>query len=138
MDRLQALSRAECLELLAGSSLGRVAFTERALPAIRPVNYGLVGSHIVLHTSGDGLGRRLDGQIVAFEVDDIDVGAGTGWSVVLTGTARLLRAPSEVAAEDDVSFVSLAGLDHASTVTITPGEITGRRVAAVAAEPQPA
>lgn len=138
MDRLQALSRTECLELLSGCSLGRVAFTERALPAIRPVNYALVDSHIVLHTSGDGLGRRLDGQIVAFEVDDIDIEVGTGWSVVLTGTARLLRTPSDVAAEDAVTFVSLAGLDHASTVTITPGEITGRRVVPVPAQPQPA
>jgi nitroimidazol reductase NimA-like FMN-containing flavoprotein (pyridoxamine 5'-phosphate oxidase superfamily) len=138
MDRLQALSRAECLELLSHSSLGRVAFTERALPAIRPINYALVGSQIVLHTSGDGLGRRLDGQIVAFEVDDIDVAAGTGWSVVLTGTARLLRTPSDVAAADTVPFVSLAGLDHASTVTITPGEITGRRLVPALAAPQPA
>lgn len=131
MDRLQALSRAECLQLLSTSSLGRVAFTERALPAIRPVNFALVGSHIVLHTESDGLGRRLDGQIVAFEVDDIDGEAGTGWSVVLTGTARLLRSPDEVAAEDTVPFVSLAGLHHESTVTITPGDISGRRVTAV-------
>jgi nitroimidazol reductase NimA-like FMN-containing flavoprotein (pyridoxamine 5'-phosphate oxidase superfamily) len=72
VDRLQALSRVECLQLLARGSLGRVAFTERALPAIRPVNYALVGNHVLLRIDGDGLGRRLDGQVVAFEVDEID------------------------------------------------------------------
>src|SRR5689334_17889727 len=96
MDRLQPLTRHECLEMLSGRTLGRVAFTERALPAIRPVNYALVGHHIVLQTQADGLGRRLDGQVVAFEVDDIDSELGIGWSVVLTGTARLLRTPGEL------------------------------------------
>jgi nitroimidazol reductase NimA-like FMN-containing flavoprotein (pyridoxamine 5'-phosphate oxidase superfamily) len=128
MDRLQSLTRAECLELLTSKSLGRVAFTQRALPAIRPVNYALVGHHIVLQTQADGLGRRLDGQIVAFEVDDMDGDAGTGWSVVLTGAARLLRTPSELTRQAALPLVSLAGEGHDARVCIVPGEITGRRI----------
>jgi uncharacterized protein len=128
VDRLQALTRAECLDLLALRSLGRVAFTERALPAIRPVNYALVGNHIVLRTQADGLGRRLDGQVVAFEVDDLDLAGGTGWSVVVTGTARLLQRPGELIRQDAAAPLPLAGEGHDATVTIAPGEITGRRI----------
>src|SRR3954462_6877140 len=128
MDSLQSLTRTECLDLLARQSLGRVAFTERALPAIRPVNYALIGHHIVLRTQADGLGRRLDGQVVAFEVDDIDAVAGTGWSVVVTGTARLLSKPGELIRQDAGGPVSLAGAGHEATVSIAPGEITGRRI----------
>src|SRR4051794_18778393 len=128
MDSLQSLTRSECLELLARRSLGRVAFTERALPAIRPVNYALVGNHIVLRTQADGLGRRLDGQVVAFEVDDIDAVAGTGWSVLVTGTARLLHRPSELIRQDAAAPVPLAGEGHDATVSIAPGDVTGRRI----------
>ena len=128
MDRLEALSPAECMELLGRSNLGRVAFTERALPAIRPVNYALVGHQIVLQTDPHGLGRRLDGQVVAFEVDEIDKAAGTGWSVVVTGTARMLRSPGDLMRQASVPLVPLAGPGHDTRVCIVPGEITGRRI----------
>jgi nitroimidazol reductase NimA-like FMN-containing flavoprotein (pyridoxamine 5'-phosphate oxidase superfamily) len=128
MDRLQALSRPECLELLARHNLGRVAFTERALPAIRPVNYALVGSHVMLRTDVEGLGRRLDGQIVAFEVDDVDNVMETGWSVVVTGTARLVRDTGELVRHEAVPLVTMAGPGHEATVCIAPGDITGRRI----------
>ena len=131
MDRLQPLTRGECLELLASKSLGRVAFTERALPAIRPVNYALVGHQVVLQTQADGLGRRLDGQVVAFEVDEIDPVHGTGWSIVLTGMARLLRRPGELTRQASVPLVSLAGEGHDARVCIVPGEISGRRIGPV-------
>lgn len=130
MDRLQILSRPECLQLLAERSLGRVAFTERALPSIRPVNYSLVGQHLLLRTAAEGLARRLDGQIVAFEVDDMDADLGSGWSVLVTGTARLVSAPGDLMRSDAVPLVTLAGPGHDARVSITPGEISGRRIRA--------
>jgi nitroimidazol reductase NimA-like FMN-containing flavoprotein (pyridoxamine 5'-phosphate oxidase superfamily) len=128
VDRAQALTPTECLDLLGRRSLGRVAFTERALPTIRPVNYALVGHRVVLRTQAHGLGRRLDGQVVAFEVDEIDEEHGTGWSVVVTGTARLLRSPGELMRQQSVPLVTVAGEGHDARVCIVPGEITGRRI----------
>jgi nitroimidazol reductase NimA-like FMN-containing flavoprotein (pyridoxamine 5'-phosphate oxidase superfamily) len=128
VDRAQSLTRDECLELLGQCSLGRVAFTERALPAIRPVSYVLVGHQLVLSTQAEGLGRRLDGQVVAFEVDDIDAADGSGRSVVVMGTARLLRSPGELMRLAADPLVSLAGGDHDARICIVPGEITGRRI----------
>jgi nitroimidazol reductase NimA-like FMN-containing flavoprotein (pyridoxamine 5'-phosphate oxidase superfamily) len=133
MDRLETLNTQQCRELLASRSVGRVAFTERALPAIRPVNYVMHGTHILLRTSADGLAARLDGQVVAFEIDDADTDSRTGWSVVVTGTARVLRDPSELLRLDARPVDSWAGPDRATTVLITPGQISGRRIPADAA-----
>jgi nitroimidazol reductase NimA-like FMN-containing flavoprotein (pyridoxamine 5'-phosphate oxidase superfamily) len=133
MDRLETLDPQECRSLLASHRVGRVAFTEHALPAIRPVNYTLQGTHIVLRTSADGLAARLDGQVVAFEIDDVDVDARTGWSVVVTGTARVLRDESELLRVTGTVPASWAGPDHQTAVWITPGQITGRRINADAA-----
>ena len=40
---LEILDREDCLGLLASVPLGRVVFTDRALPAIQPVNFVLDG-----------------------------------------------------------------------------------------------
>ena len=125
MNRLESLDQRECHSLLATHSMGRVAFTERALPAIRPVNYTLQGNHIVLRTQADGLAARLDGQVVAFEVD---AESETGWSVVVTGTARVLREPADLVRLDSVPVSSWAGPDHHTAVCITPGQVSGRRI----------
>lgn len=128
MERPQALTRSECLELLGRSSLGRVAFTERALPAIRPVGYALVGHQLVLRIEAGELGHRLDGQVVAFEVDEIDSENGTGWSVVVTGAARLLRMPGELMRDAAAPSGNAARDGRDCRVCIVPGEITGRAV----------
>jgi nitroimidazol reductase NimA-like FMN-containing flavoprotein (pyridoxamine 5'-phosphate oxidase superfamily) len=128
MNRLESLDQRECHALLASHRVGRVAFTERALPAIRPINYTLHGNHIVLRTQADGLAARLDGQVVAFEIDEIDAESETGWSVVVTGTARVLRDPGDLVRLDPVPVSSWAGPDHRTAVCITPGQMSGRRI----------
>lgn len=121
MNALRPLDRADCLALLASRSLGRVAFSENALPAIRPVGYALVGTHVVVRTDAHDLARRLDGQVVAFGIDDIDVVTGTGWSVVMVGPARLLERPGElIRRENGVR----AAFDEA-VISIGPGQLTG-------------
>ena len=133
MDRLETLDTQECRALLASHSVGRVAFTEYALPAIRPVNYTVHGTHIVLRTGADGLAARLDGQIVAFEIDEVDTAGRSGWSVVVTGSARVLRDEGELLRLDADAPASWLGPDHTTAVWITPGQVTGRRISASAA-----
>jgi nitroimidazol reductase NimA-like FMN-containing flavoprotein (pyridoxamine 5'-phosphate oxidase superfamily) len=95
---LEILERADCLRLLASVPLGRVVFTDRALPAIQPVNFVLDGEDIIIRTStGSKLGMALRGTIVAFEVDDFDPAGRTGWSVTLVGQARPVDDPNEIA-----------------------------------------
>jgi len=133
MDPLETLDSQECRALLASHTVGRVAFTEHALPAIRPVNYTVLGTHIVLRTSAGGLAARLDGQVVAFEIDDVDVDSHSGWSVVVTGTARVLRDPGELLRLDSTVPASWVGSGHGTPVCITPGQVSGRRIPADAA-----
>lgn len=80
------LSRQACLDLLARRDTAHVAYTDRALPAIRPVRYAMVGQQVVLRVESDDLAGRLDGQVLALSVDE---GA---WTVVVTGAAHLLRS----------------------------------------------
>ncbi|WP_214110454.1 pyridoxamine 5'-phosphate oxidase family protein [Acrocarpospora catenulata] len=93
---LRTLSRQECLRLLAVTPIGRIVFTDRALPAVQPVNYLLDGETIVIRTAGGSrLAAATREAIVAFEVDDIDPVTRTGWSVTVLGLARGVTDPAE-------------------------------------------
>ncbi|MGK5733924.1 pyridoxamine 5'-phosphate oxidase family protein [Streptomyces sp. URMC 124] len=99
------LSRAESLRLLGSVSLGRVVFTRRALPAIRPVNHVVDGGNVVIRTHEGaalaGLAAHPEqagqGVVVAYEADAIDPGTHLGWSVVVTGYCTLVTDPGELA-----------------------------------------
>jgi uncharacterized protein len=82
------LGRAECLRLLAGECVGRVVFTEGALPAAWPVDYVLDGEEAVFRTGRTGqLATATPGRVVAFEADSVDRVARSGWSVLGVGEA---------------------------------------------------
>lgn len=96
---LQELSRHEALDLLGSVRMGRVVFTARALPAIRPVNHALVDGQVIIRTNlGSTVASVTSKQpdtVVAYEADEIDAETRTGWSVVVTGVARLVTDPAE-------------------------------------------
>ncbi|MGW1611569.1 pyridoxamine 5'-phosphate oxidase family protein [Streptomyces sp. NPDC002285] len=97
------LDGAEALRLLGSVSLGRIVFTRHALPTVRPVNHALDGGDIVIRThEGAALTshtQRADdpGVVVAYEADAIDPQTRLGWSVVVTGYARLVTDPDDLA-----------------------------------------
>lgn len=85
---LTQLPRADCLRLLAAGVVGRVVFNDMAVPAAHPVVYLLDGEEIVFRTWGGGkLIAATVHQVVAFQVDEIDRQARTGWSVLGVGQA---------------------------------------------------
>ncbi|MCO8305668.1 MULTISPECIES: pyridoxamine 5'-phosphate oxidase family protein [Streptomyces] len=96
-EGFHALDRQECLRRLAKVPVGRVVYTRQALPAVLPVNFSLdADSSVLLRTSaGSGLVHAIDGVVVAFEVDDFDAAARSGWSVVVTGRAAVVTDPAE-------------------------------------------
>lgn len=102
LDRreLQELSREESMRLLGGVSLGRVVFTDRALPAVRPVNHIVDGEHVIIRSHGGAavLAAAERGVVVAYEADAIDPEQRLGWSVVVTGVARPVDDPAAAAA----------------------------------------
>lgn len=85
------LSREECMLLLGEVPLGRVVFTHRALPAIRPANHLVEADQIIIRASlGSAVSNRAGhdgGTIVAYQADLIDAAERLGWSIVVIGRA---------------------------------------------------
>lgn len=95
--RLVALSRQDSLRRLAAVSFGRVVFTRRALPAIRPINHVVADGAVIVRTDlGAGPGSAR-GMVVAYEADDINPQDHLGWSVIVTGHATVVWDRDEVA-----------------------------------------
>jgi uncharacterized protein len=95
---LEALSPRECVALLNGAQIGRAVFTERALPAVVPVNFIVLDDAVVMCTAPDTrLAAAATRGVLAFQVDDIDPTTRSGWSVVVVGVAELVDNPVEQA-----------------------------------------
>lgn len=95
---LEVLDKADCLRLLAGAPIGRVVFTDQALPAVQPVVFVVYEETIVFRAcDGRRVAEATDGAVVAFEADEFDPVRRTGWSVTVVGRARTVTDPAETA-----------------------------------------
>jgi nitroimidazol reductase NimA-like FMN-containing flavoprotein (pyridoxamine 5'-phosphate oxidase superfamily) len=125
------LTTAECWRLLAGVSLGRIVFTQRAMPAIRPVNHLVDDGTVVIrsHLGAAIVGRTARaGTVVCYEADDIDPVRHTGWSVIVTGMARLVSDSAAISRYEELLRPWADGrMDH--VITIDPQFVTGLRLA---------
>jgi uncharacterized protein len=101
-DRLlEVLEEDECLELLAGAVVGRLAFTEDAMPAIQPVSFGILDGEVLIPTRpGSKVAAASRGAVVAFEVDDVDAVERTGWNVTVIGPSRVVTDPAVIRSFD--------------------------------------
>ena len=135
MDRLpddrevELLDEAECLRLLTTAAIGRVAFTEGALPAVQPVSFLLCDAEIYIPASpGSKVAAASRGAVVAFEVDDVDASARTGWSVTVVGPSRVIVDAVEVRRLDGAGVRPWApGGDHCY-IGIAVRMVQGRRI----------
>jgi hypothetical protein len=85
----QNLDQAEALALLSAAVIGRVIYTNAAMPAVRPLPFRVAaGGGVLLRTASDSaLVQAIGGTLVAFEVDEIRETDGAGWCVMLLGRA---------------------------------------------------
>lgn len=125
---MRELSRAEAMRRLGSVPVGRVVFTRHVLPAIRPVNHLVDGGQVIIR-SHDGsaivtAARARMGTVVAYEADEIDPASRTGWSVVVTGLARLVGEPEQVARYQDLLQPWVAGKMD-SIISIDAQAVTG-------------
>ena len=126
---LEVLERDQCLLLLAGRTLGRLGISAGALPVILPVNYRLVGDRIVFRTSpGTKLDAATRNAVVAFEVDDMDPFDHTGWSVLVTGIARPVDDPADVATLARAGIPRWAPSEGEHIVELPLTMVSGRRI----------
>lgn len=82
------LSPADCWHLLDLARVGRVAFTDRAMPAIAAVPCRLAADDELLLAvpAGSRIAEAIHLAVVAFGVDDLT----EGWSVSVVGETRVL------------------------------------------------
>jgi nitroimidazol reductase NimA-like FMN-containing flavoprotein (pyridoxamine 5'-phosphate oxidase superfamily) len=134
------LTAAESWRLLASVSLGRIVFTQHAMPAIRPVNHLVDDKTVIIRSHlGAAIVFRADGggTVVCYEADDIDPVLHTGWSVIVTGMARLVRDPAAISRYQQLLHPWADGQMN-YIIAISPQVITGLRLAACLCQARPA
>jgi nitroimidazol reductase NimA-like FMN-containing flavoprotein (pyridoxamine 5'-phosphate oxidase superfamily) len=94
---MRQVDEEEALTLLSTVRYGRVCFTVRGLPAVRPVDHLVDGGDVIIRTHTGAAVLRAVGQIVAFEADLLSEGPRLEWSVVVIGVAEV---------EDDAEVVA--------------------------------
>jgi nitroimidazol reductase NimA-like FMN-containing flavoprotein (pyridoxamine 5'-phosphate oxidase superfamily) len=126
---LEVLDREDCLALMRSVTLGRVVFTERALPAIQPVHFVLDGDDVIIAaTPGSKLASATRGTIVAFEADAFESGTRSGWSVTMIGQARAVRVATEIERLSRLPLRSWAPGCHDYFIRIRGDYVSGRRI----------
>jgi nitroimidazol reductase NimA-like FMN-containing flavoprotein (pyridoxamine 5'-phosphate oxidase superfamily) len=128
---LEVLSEQEALALLATASVGRLVYSDRALPFVVPVAFALDATDIVIRTGRrSGPATQASGNVVAFEVDDIAT-ARSGWTVVVTGQIERVDADVEVARLGALQLQTWAPAASDHYLRLRPELISGRRIPAL-------
>ena len=126
------LSEAECQELLAQHTAGRVGFMAPEGPQILPVTYQYRNGSVIFRTSPvgalSGLVRRTS---VAFEIDDIDEQNKSGWSVLVLGFAEAMAHNYLLTSAWETGPVPWADGVRNLFIEIKPRKISGRSVGAI-------
>lgn len=126
------LSREECLRLLAAHSFGRLAVAVgENHPVIRPVNYlfDKPMQSVVFRTAvGSKFHALLRSANAAFEIDGIDEGSRTGWSVIMHGVTDEVTNPIDVRRLDGLGLEPWAPGAKPHWVHIRAWTVSGRRI----------
>ncbi|MTD58804.1 pyridoxamine 5'-phosphate oxidase family protein [Amycolatopsis pithecellobii] len=126
MTEIRPLTPQECVRLLPTQPIGRLAFSEHALPTVRPVNFFLDNDDIIVRTSQSGSMSRLSGEVVAFEVDSVDAATHTGWSVVVIGRIATITDIDELVRLAGPAHRPWAGGERARFLRLPIEMISGR------------
>lgn len=126
---LEEIAAAECLAYLRPGGVGRFLYVAGRGPVAVPVNYRMLGDAVIFRTGRDsGIAAAIGQQPVSFSVDHLDSVLAEGWSVLVSGSARIVTDPDELDEVITLGIEPWAGGERDAYVRLTPGEITGRRI----------
>jgi nitroimidazol reductase NimA-like FMN-containing flavoprotein (pyridoxamine 5'-phosphate oxidase superfamily) len=127
-EGLEILDEAECLRLVEGARIGRLAVCRGSISAVLPVAFILVGGEVFFFTgSGTKWDAALRQQLVTFEVDELNLDTNAGWSVMIVGQALAASAAMRARAEALGLCPWAAGERH-HLVRVRPDFVSGRRL----------
>lgn len=124
MERSDAeLTSVECWELLARSSVGRLALSIRALPIILPVRFVVDDASVAISLGRFGMpAAAVHDSVVAFAVDHIDEAEDQGWIVQMQGRVRVAVPANARVGPGPVDTGQLVRL-----MRLMPGTVSGHR-----------
>lgn len=125
------LDAAECVDLLRGQEVGRLAVSDPRGPVVHPVNYAMVDDIIVVRLHTGTLLSAADGSNVSFQVDDINRVSHSGWSVLVHCLAEKvtpLHSPQQIDASQSSPSRPWAPGEREELLRLIPHSITGRRI----------
>jgi len=123
---VEVLDHARCVALLATVHIGRVVFTSRAMPAVRPVRFAVRDDAVWFRMPvGDLWPAGVVDTVVALEVDDLTPDLDDGWFVTVLGRASEVRDRRLV---DKVATLLPAAPDEDRYVRVLVESISGRRI----------
>lgn len=127
--KLELLSADESKAMVASGGVGRFVFWDDRGPVALPVNYQMLDGDIVFRTESKAAClAHLEDEAVSFEVDHLDEALTEGWSVLLTGTSRVIANPAELEQARSLDIGPWAGGDRDTFVRLIPQIVTGRRI----------
>ena len=121
------LDEETCWRLVARAGFGRVGFVDNDFElVVLPVNAGVHERRVIFRTSSTtSLARRGNGSEVAFEADDTDRVAESGWSVVVQG--RLWDVTDQAAPDwNELAVRPWAPPPRDRWMMIEPSRVSGR------------
>jgi hypothetical protein len=125
---LEALDEAECRRLLRTASIGRLGFTDGALPVVLPVPFAVHDDRILIPAERDSsVVRAMRGAVVAFLVDSYLRDLRTGWGVTVVGPSRVIGAEHDVAVLDGLRLFASPPAPGRCYITLQPGLLRGWR-----------
>ena len=127
---LIVLTLEECERLLEAGYIGRIAVVSAGEPLILPVLFKYVKGSIAFRTApGEKLDAVWQNLPAAFEIDNWDIKARTGWSVLVRGKAETVEDETRIAELESLGLEDWVPPEQPTTwVLIHPVEITGRRI----------
>jgi hypothetical protein len=129
LQDLEVLDREQSVDLLRRVPVGRLVFTEHALPAVRPVEFRWWRGDVVIRIADpDVLGSASGNRIVAFETDELDAELHRGWSVTVIGHAQLITEVPDLVELSRLFSRPWIGGRRDYFVRIRTEKVTGRRL----------
>jgi nitroimidazol reductase NimA-like FMN-containing flavoprotein (pyridoxamine 5'-phosphate oxidase superfamily) len=126
---LDILDRKQSLELLQTVQVGRLVFTEHALPAVQPVNFRLWKGDVVIRVVGRWkVAAAARPIVVAFQADELDLDLRAGWSVTVVGHAQLITDVDDLVKLSGIFLQPWVDGRRDYFVRIRTEKVTGRRL----------